>query len=91
MIKKLYLYLLHDAIYDLDDYNLALIRTVIRGSAQSSTQAFTHGVPQGSVPSPLLSLVFINDLSEGVWQPTTVDIFADDATLSSFWPYTDTS
>ena len=34
-----------------------------------------------SVLSPLLFLVFTNDLPKGVSQPTTVDIFADDTTL----------
>ena len=32
----------------------------------------------------------INDLPEAVSQPTTVDIFADDTTLSSHSPYTGT-
>ena len=87
-------------IYGLNECSLGLIRsflhnrrqrTVIRGSAQSSSQTLTHGVPQGSVLSPLLFLVFINDLPKGVSQPTTVDIFADDTTLSLSSPYTDTS
>ena len=88
-------------IYGLHECSLSLIhsflhnrrqRTVIRRSAQSSSQTLTHGVPQGSVLSPLLFLVFINDLPKGVSQPTTVDIFADDtATLSLSSPYTDTS
>ena len=87
-------------IYGLDEFSLGLIRsflhnrrqrTVIRGSAQSSSQTLMHGVPQGSVLSPLLFLVFINDLPKGVLQPTTVDIFADDTTLSLSSPYTDTS
>jgi len=87
-------------IYGLDECSLGLIRsflhnrrlhTVIRGSAQSSSQTLTHGVPQGYVLSPLLFLVFINDLPKGVSQPTTVDIFADDTTLSLSSPYTDTS
>ena len=85
-------------IYGLDDNSLDLVRsflqnrtqrTVIR-SAQSSPQILTHGVPQGSVLSPLLFLVHINDLPEAVSQPTTVDIFADDTTLSSYSPYMDT-
>ena len=83
-------------IYGLEDNSLVLVRsflqtrtqrTVIR-SAQSSPQALTHGVPQGSVVSPLLFLVHINDLPEAVSQPTTVFIFADDTTLSSHSPYT---
>ena len=35
--------------------------------------------------------VFINDLPEGVLQPITVDIFADNKTFSLSSPYTDTS
>ena len=86
------------SIYGLEDSSLVLVRSflpnqtqrkVIR-SAQSSPQALTHGVPQGSVLSPLLFLVHINDLPEAVSRPTTVDIFADDTTLSSHSPYTNT-
>ena len=85
-------------IYGLEDNSLDLVRsflqnrtqrTVVRG-AQSSPQALSHGVPQGSVLSPLLFLVHINDLPEAVSQPTTVDIFADDTTLGSHSPYTNT-
>ena len=64
-------------------------RTVIR-SAQSSPQTLTHGVPQGSFLSPLLFPMLINDFPEAVSQPTTVDIVADDTTLSSCSPYMDT-
>ena len=92
--------LIEKHIYGLDECSLGLIRsflhngrqhTVIRGSAQSLSETLTHGVPQGSVLSPLLFLVFINDLPKGVLQPTTVDIFADDMTMSLSSPYTDTS
>ena len=85
-------------IYGLNDNSLDLMRsflqsrthrTVIR-SEQSSSQTLTHGVPQGSVLSPLLFLMHINDLPGAVSQPTTVDIFADDTTLSSCSPYMDT-
>ena len=64
-------------IYGLDDNSLDLIRsflqnrtqrTVIR-SAQSSPQTLTHGVPQGSVLSPLLFLMLINYLPEAVSSP----------------------
>ena len=94
LIEKLRIYGLHECSLSLIHPFLhnRMQRTVIRRSAQSSSQTLTHGVPQGSVLSPLLFLVFINDLPKGVSQPTTVDIFADDtATLSLSSPYTDTS
>ena len=53
----------------------------------SSFQLLNHGVPQGSVLAPLLFLIFINDLPVGViGQNTTVDIFADDTSMSSSGP-----
>jgi len=53
----------------------------------SSFQLLNHGVPQGSVLAPLLFLIFINDLPVGViGQNTTVDIFADDTSMSSSVP-----
>ena len=88
------------SIYGLDECSLSLIRsflhsrrqrTVIRGSAQSSSQTLSRGVPQGSVLSPLLFPVFANDLPKGVSQPTTVDIFANDTTYSLSSRYKDTS
>ena len=46
---------------------------------------------RGPLLSPLLLLVFTNDLPKGVSQPTTVDIFARDTTISLSSPYTNTS
>ena len=85
-------------IYGLEDNSLDLVRSFLQNrtqrtvvwGAQSSPQALSHGVPQGSVLSPLLFLVHINDLPEAVSQPTTVDIFADYTTLSSHSPYANT-
>ena len=52
-------------IYGLDDNSLDLAHSFLQNrtqrmviwSAQSSPQTLTHGVPQGSIPSPLLFLV----------------------------------
>ena len=53
-------------------------RVVINGSC-SNFDSIEAGVPQGSVLGPLLFLVFINDITEGL--ETTISLYADDSLL----------
>ena len=56
--------------------------SVVTGGVQSEYRLITHGVLQGSVLLPLLFIIFVNDLPNSVSQ-STVDIYADDTTLST--------
>ena len=50
---------------------------VVLNAFKSSWANFLRGVPLGSVPWPLLFLVYINDLPDCI-QNSSVKIFADD-------------
>ena len=55
-------------------------RVVLNGE-NSSWQGSTSGVPQGSILGPLLLLIYINDLSDGL--SSNCKLFADDTSLFS--------
>ena len=55
-------------------------RVVLNGQASTWTNV-TAGVPPGSILGPLLFLIYINDLSEGL--STNAKLFADDTTLTA--------
>ena len=51
------------------------------GKTTSKQLTVKQGVPQGSILGPVLFLLFVNDMPLHV-QKSTMDIYADDATLS---------
>ena len=55
-------------------------RVVLNGMS-SNWGAINDGVPQGSVLGPLLFLVYINDLENGI--KSSIKFFADDTSLFS--------
>ena len=75
--------------YGVCDKELELLRSYLSGRTQyvhingchSSPRTLSAGVPQGSILGPILFLLFINDLPSAA-QHSTVDIYADDNTLS---------
>ena len=48
-------------------------------NAESTWRPITSGVPQGSVLGPLLFLLYINDLCDGM--ESAIYVFADDCSL----------
>ena len=75
--------------YGVRDNDLDLLRTYLSGPTQyvhingchSSPRTVSAGVPQGTILGPILFLLFTNDLPSAS-QHSTVDIYADDTTLS---------
>jgi len=49
----------------------------------SSVAKVISGVPQGSVLSPILFIIFINDIDSECHGRTNMELFADDAKLYS--------
>ena len=54
-------------------------QTVVLGGKRSAEASVTSGVPQGTVLGPLLFLMYVNDIGEGV--SSSIRLFADDCVL----------
>ena len=54
---------------------------VTYNGTQSKKTTFREGVPQGSVISPLLFSLFINDITDDINDNTKVSLFADDVAI----------
>ena len=63
----------------LDNYLSDRKQRVVLNGIQSSWKQIHSGVPQGSVLGPLLFLIYINDLADGI--SSNIKLFADDASL----------
>ena len=66
-------------LYFISDYLSDRKQRVVLNGTESSWLPIGSGVPQGSVLGPLLFLVYINDLTEGI--SSNMRLFADDSSL----------
>ena len=82
MIFKLQTYGVDGKILNLmQDYLRSQEQWVVLKGQTSSWEKVLAGVPQGSVLGPLLFLIYINDIPEGI--KSICKIFADDTSLFS--------
>ena len=87
LLEKLKLYKFDNrSILWIKSYLEKRIQRVQIGSISSKCLPILSGVPQGSVLGPLLFLMYVNDLSLHVTL-SSLDLFADDATLQKSSPY----
>ncbi|NQZ52153.1 MAG: hypothetical protein HRT95_18855, partial [Moritella sp.] len=57
------------------------VQRVVIGNSESSLLDVLSGVPQGSILGPLLFVLFINDLPEGLSEHTSIGMYADDTKI----------
>ncbi|ETO08846.1 hypothetical protein RFI_28541 [Reticulomyxa filosa] len=65
----------------LDSFLKDRVGQVVLNGVSSNEKKFDTGVPQGSALSPLLFLLYINDITQTVQDPIQCGMFADDVAL----------
>ena len=80
LLKKLDYYRIRGPLHNwFESFLTQRTQSVVIGGESSAPVVTTSGVPQGTVLGPLLFLMYINDLPDGL--NSTVRLFADDALL----------
>ena len=63
------------------DYLSNRYQKVVVENSQSDLLPVLSGVPQGSIIGPLLFVIFINDIGEGISENSSISLYADDTKL----------
>ena len=81
LISKLHHYGIRGDVKNWIKNWLVRTQTVVVDGESSKEEAVVSGVPQGTVLGPLLFLLFINDIGEGINKDTEIKLFADDCLI----------